>query len=149
MRLFQLTARHMVLSARLALAPAIGALAAAILLVDAAPASAAAAAFLCGVLILQSAPRLRGSDLLGLLALLATLLEWLQAGFSGQLDTARWQACIAVFGAMAMLLKVQHLRSLAREDPYVPLRQLERRNVLLGRTTARLPGIAEADEATP
>jgi len=93
--------------------------------------------FLTAILLLLAAPRLRNGELLGGLALYATMLEWGHAGLSGDIDTARWQAGIAVAGAMALLFKVQHLRSLARQDPYVPLRQLERRSILLNRTRPR------------
>lgn len=140
MRPLLLTPRLVVTVARLTMLPCLATLAGAILVADTAPAPAAAAMFLTAIVLLQAAPKLRAADLLGLLALFATILEWMHAGLSGGIDASRWQAMIAVTGSMALLLKVQHLRSLAREDPYVPLRQLERRNVVLNRARPRAPG---------
>ncbi|WP_159976966.1 MULTISPECIES: hypothetical protein [unclassified Novosphingobium] len=132
-----LTPRFLVNAARLALLPCLGGLAAVILGFDASPASAAATTFLAAIVMLQAAPKVRAADMLGILALLVTMLEWVHAGMTGSIDATRWQAVIAVAGAMALLLKIQHLRSLAREDPYVPLRHLERRSALLSRPRPR------------
>lgn len=147
MKLPRFTPGDLVTAARLALAPCLAGLAAAILVLDASAAQAAAGMFAVALVLLQAAPRMRNGDLLGLLLVFTTLLEWGHAGLSGHLDPARWQAGIAVAGAMALLLKVQHLRALAREDPCVPLRQLERRSALLGRTPARLPAAPRKDRA--
>jgi hypothetical protein len=131
-----LTPRLLVIAARIALLPCAGVFVAAVM-ADCSAASAAGVAFGCALVLLQAAPRLRASDLLGVLALGVTLVEWVHAGFAGGIDIARWEAAIAVPGALVLLLKVQHLRGLARHDAYVPLRQLERRQVLFARRPAR------------
>lgn len=128
------TPGHLVITARLALLPCLTGLAGTILIFKGSPGSAAAMTFFTAIVLLQAAPKIRAADMLCLLALFATMLEWGNAAQTGGIDTQRWQAAIAVAGAMALLLKVQHLRSLARHDPYVPLRQLDRRNALLRRT---------------
>lgn len=133
-----LTPRLLVVAARIALLPCLGVLAAAVAMACS-PTVAALMVFAWAVVLLQSAPRLRASDLLGIVALVVTMLEWTQASFAGGIDMARWEAGIAVPGAMVLLLKVQHLRALARQDPQVPLRQLERRRVLLARRPVRDP----------
>lgn len=137
MTLSPLTPRHLVIAARLALPPSLGAMAGTVLVVDGSPIAAAAATFVTATVLLLAAPRVRAAELLGCLALFATILEWTHASLAGGIDAARWQAAIAVAGAMALHLKVQHWRSLARQDPYVSLRQLERRSVLFGRTARR------------
>lgn len=130
------TPGHLVVGARLALLPCLAGLTSTILVIESSPGLAGAVTFLTAILLLQAAPKVRAADMLGLLALFATMLEWGNAAHTGAINAQRWQAIIAVTGAMALLLKVQHLRSLARQDPYVPLRQLDRRNALLRRSTS-------------
>lgn len=137
MKFPRLTPRHIVTAARLALPVCLAGLAVAILWLDCSPPNAAAMMFLTAAVMLQSAPRTRASDMIGALALFVTLIEWGHASIAGNIDAIRWQSVIAVAGAMVLLLKVQHWRSLAREDPYVPLRHLERRNVLMSRGRPR------------
>lgn len=148
MRFPLLTPWFLVICARLALLPSLGGLAASVLVVDGPPVLAAAATFLAAIVLLQAVPKVRAAEMLGLLALFGTMLEWTQASLVGGIDSARWQSIIAVTGAMVLLLKVQHLRSLAREDPCVPLRQLERRNILLSRTRKRPKTAPEAPSAS-
>lgn len=131
------TPRHLVIAARVATPLVLGTLAFAVMWVDCTPV-AAVAAFVPGLCVLiMGAPRTRAGDLVGALVMFMTLLECLHAATSDSLDLARWQACVAAAGAIVLLLKVQHLRGLARQDAYVPLRQLERRGAVLGRTRAR------------
>lgn len=135
-----LTPHHLVTAARVLSAPALGGLGAAILVFDCSPGMAAAAVVATALVLMQAAPRLRAGDLLGGIALFATLAEWLQAGSAGAIDAERWQVCIVTAAAMMALLKVQHWRGLARQDAYVPLRQLERRRALFGRTRGKSAG---------
>lgn len=132
----RLTAHHLVITARALVPVAMATLGWAICSRDSGPVTAGGITLASALMVLLAAPRLRANELLAGVALFATLLEWGQAGATGEIVVLRWLACLAVPGAMMMMLKVQHLRSLARHDAYVPLRQLERRNSLLGRTIA-------------
>ncbi|MEE4451362.1 hypothetical protein [Novosphingobium resinovorum] len=145
------TPHHLVIAARIMLAPCLAAMGWSSLAAHGTPMAAAIATFTAALVMLQAAPRLRASDLLGGIALFATILEVARAGSAGSLDSARWQACIAVAGGMMLLLKVQHLRALARRDAYVPLRHLERRSALFGRSRARAANAAgtSASPASP
>ncbi|MFC6620878.1 hypothetical protein [Novosphingobium panipatense] len=131
------TAHHLVTAARAILPMAAAILACGVVHLEWAVSTAACWTLICGVILLMAMPRLRAGDGLGFLALFVTLLECIGAASSGIADAQRWQACIAVTGAMVLLLKVQHLRALARQDGYVPLRHLERRSAVLNRSPAR------------
>lgn len=129
--------QSLVILARVMLLPCLAVFAAAIVVFDGSTGLCMGLSFAALVLVLQALPYRRNGDLIGLLVLGVTLLEWLHAGNVGAMDEDRWQACVAVLGGAFVLLRVQHLRSLARQDPYVPLRQLERRGALMARTVAR------------
>lgn len=133
MRSLPLTPRHLVLAARAALLPCLALQTAAVLAFDSSPRTMAATTFAVALVLLQAAPRLRAGDLLAGLSLFMTILESLRASLTGDIDAERWQVAVAMTGGLFVLLKVQHLRALARQDAYVPLRQLERRNAVFSR----------------
>lgn len=128
------TPQHLVIAARAAAPLCLGGLAWAVLWMACTPTVAAAGFLLSASVLLMGAPRIRAGDLVGALLVFITVLECIHAGASGTLDGPRWQACVAAAGTTVLLLKIQHLRGLARQDAYVPLRHLERRNALFGRT---------------
>ncbi|MEZ0133599.1 MULTISPECIES: hypothetical protein [Novosphingobium] len=141
-----ITPRHLVIAARAATPLCPGGLAWAVLQMDCS-ASAAAAGFVVSLCILtMAAPKIRTADLVGTLLAFTTLLECLHAAKFGSLDDMRWQACVVTAGAVVLLLKIQHLRAIARQDAYVPLRYLERRQALLGRT--KCPSAAWSERST-
>ncbi len=134
MSFLAVTPRHLVIAARAATPLCLGSLAWAALRMDCSPFGAATGFVVSACVLLTGAPRTRAGDLVGALLVFVTLLECVHATQTGSLDDARWRACVAAAGAMVLLLKVQHWRALARQDAYVPLRHLERRKALLGRT---------------
>ncbi|MFT4055005.1 MAG: hypothetical protein QM681_10900 [Novosphingobium sp.] len=136
-----ITPRHLVIAARTALPVILAGLASLVLQIDCTPSAAVAGFALSLCVLIMAAPRMRAADLVGALVVFMTMLECIHAGTAGNLDHVRWQACIAAAGVVVLLLKVQHLRALARQDAYVPLRQLDRRAALLSRTGVRRPSL--------
>lgn len=132
-----MTPRHLVFAARSTVPLCLAALGWGVLALDCTPAAAAAGLVLTAWLLLLGAPKVRAGDLVGGLVLYMTLLECAHGGAAGALDGARWQAGVAAGGAMLILLKIQEIRALARQDAYVPLRHVDRRRVLLGQTSGR------------
>lgn len=83
---------------------------------------------------LSAAPKTRHGDVLGLVTVAITLSDTVGASQSGSFDAARWGLSMAIVGATGLILRIQNFRGLARQDAYVPLRNLERGNAALGRT---------------
>jgi hypothetical protein len=84
-------------------------------------------AFFLAVLTLLALPSLRSSELLGALAIWLTYAEFMAAIQSGHFDLWRWAVVLATLSLVVVPIKVQHLRQLARSNPYQPLGTLERR----------------------
>lgn len=85
--------------------------------------------FLCQALMLAM-PRMRSSELLGILAIGITVAEYAAGQLHDGIEILRWADFMGALGAIMLILKVQRWRSLARTDPHVPIRQLERRTFL-------------------
>jgi hypothetical protein len=79
------------------------------------------------VLMLMALPNQRSSELLGALAIWLTYAEFMAAIQSGHFDLWRWAVVLATLSLVIVPIKVQHLRQLARANPYQPIRELDRR----------------------
>lgn len=83
--------------------------------------------FFLAVLMLLALPNQRSSELLGALAIWLTYAEFMAAIQSGHFDLWRWAVVLATLSTVIVPIKVQHLRQLARSNPYQPLADLDRR----------------------
>ncbi len=83
--------------------------------------------FFLAVLMLLALPNQRSSELLGALAIWLTYAEFMAAIQSGHFDLWRWAVVLATLSLVIVPLKVQHLRHLARSNPYQSLGELDRR----------------------
>lgn len=84
-------------------------------------------AFFLAVFTLLAFPNQRSSELLGALAIWLTYAEFMAAIQSGHFGLWRWAVVLATLSLVIVPLKVQHLRQLARSNPYQPIRELDRR----------------------
>ncbi|KUR70397.1 hypothetical protein AQZ52_16330 [Novosphingobium fuchskuhlense] len=84
-------------------------------------------AFFLAVSTLLALPGQRSSELLGALAIWLTYAEFMAAIQSGHFDLWRWAVVLATLSLVIVPIKVQHLRQLARTNPYQPLGELYRR----------------------
>lgn len=89
--------------------------------------SAGIGAFFLAVSLLLAFPGQRSSELLGALAIWMTYAEFMSAAQSGQFDLWRWAVALATLALVVVPLKVQHVRQLARTNPYQSIRELDRR----------------------
>jgi MYXO-CTERM domain-containing protein len=94
---------------------------------SATPQSTSALALLLGLLMLAAVPRRRAGELLGVAAAWMTLAEFCVASQTGQMQVWRWAMSIAALGIVVVPLKIQHLRILARREPYRRLADRTRR----------------------
>ncbi|WP_421848322.1 hypothetical protein [Novosphingobium sp.] len=83
--------------------------------------------FFLAVVTLLALPSQRSSELLGALAIWLTYAEFMAAIHSGHFDLWRWAVVLATLSLVIVPIKVQHLRQLARSNPYQPLGKLDRR----------------------
>jgi hypothetical protein len=83
--------------------------------------------FFLSLTVLMALPRQRSSELLGALAVWLTYAEFMAAAQSGHFDLWRWGVALATLSLVVVPLKVQHVRQLARTNPYQPIRELDRR----------------------
>ena len=84
-------------------------------------------AFFLAVFTLLALPSQRSSELLGALAIWLTYAEFMAAIQSGHFNLWRWAVVLATLSLVIVPIKVQHLRQLARSNPYRPLGELDRR----------------------
>lgn len=84
-------------------------------------------AFFLAVFTLLALPTQRSSELLGALAIWLTYAEFMAAIQSGHFDLWRWAIVLATLSLVIVPIKVQHLRELARSNPYRSLGELDRR----------------------
>jgi hypothetical protein len=97
-------------------------------------------AFFLAVGVLMAMPGQRSSELLGALAVWLTYAEFMAAIQSGHFNLWRWAVVLATLSLVIVPLKVQHLRQLARSNPYQPIKALDRRLWSgAGRTAAPAP----------
>ena len=89
--------------------------------------SAGIGAFFLAVGLLLALPGQRSSELLGAQSIWMTYAEFLSAIQCGHFDLWRWAVALATLALVIVPLKVQHLRQLARSNPYQPIHELDRR----------------------
>lgn len=80
------------------------------------------------VFTLLGLPHQRSSELLGALAIWLTYAEFMAAIQSGDFNLWRWAVVLATLALVIVPIKVQHLRQLARTNPYQSLGELDRRS---------------------
>ncbi|WP_156906141.1 hypothetical protein [Novosphingobium acidiphilum] len=118
-----ITPGTLVLGARMAV-PAIGALAAGSFLrglLD--ETQAVQIALALGLLVLIAAPRQRGVELLGMVAIWMTVCEFLAASRTGHFALWRWAMVLASLALILMAIRVAQLRARARINPWRPLHE--------------------------
>lgn len=118
---------HIVYAARLTAAVVAALMGVAYAVGSATPQSTAALALLLGLLMLAAVPRRRAGELLGVAAVWMTVAEFCAAAQTGQMQVWRWAMSIAALGIVVVPLKIQHLRMLARREPYRRLADRTRR----------------------
>jgi hypothetical protein len=102
-------------------------------------------AFWLAVCLLLALPTQRSSELLGAMAIWMTYAEFMSAIQSGHFDLWRWAVAMSTLSLVVVPLKVQHLRLLARINPYQPIRELDSRVWLAsGRQAAPAPYVPGA-----
>lgn len=84
-------------------------------------------AFFLATLTLLALPGQRSSELLGALAIWLTYAEFMAAVQSGQFNLWRWAVVLAALSLVIVPIKVQHLRQLARTNPYRAIGEQDRR----------------------
>jgi hypothetical protein len=84
-------------------------------------------ALFLAMLTLLALPGQRSSELMGALAIWLTYAEFMAAIQSGQFNLWRWAVVLATLSLVIVPIKVQHLRQLARSNPYRPIGEQERR----------------------
>lgn len=85
-------------------------------------------AFFLSLGVLMALPGQRSAELLGALAIWLTYAEFMAAAQSGEFDLWRWGVALAALSLVVVPLKVQHVRQLARTNPYQPIKDLDRRH---------------------
>ncbi len=84
-------------------------------------------ALFLATLTLLALPGQRSSELLGALAIWLTYAEFMAAIQSGHFNLWRWGVVLATLSLVIVPIKVQHLRQLARNNPYRPIGEQDRR----------------------
>lgn len=123
------TPNHLKVSARVLACPAYGLLWFGMLSARMTQLQLSVMLFFLAAALLMAAPRIRNSEVLGILAIAITISEAVAGHLRGTFDIGRWRDFLAILGAITLILKIQHWRSLARTDRHVSLRHLERRNL--------------------
>jgi hypothetical protein len=81
-----------------------------------------------GVAVLMAAPRQRGAELLGAVAIWLTTCEFMAASRTGQFALWRWAEALAALALILIMTHVPHFRALARANPWRSLRDRDRRH---------------------
>ncbi len=105
-------------------------------------------ALFLATLTLLALPSQRSSELLGALAIWLTYAEFMAAIRSGQFDLWRWAVVLATLALVIVPIKVQHVRQLARSNPYRPIGETDRR-IWPDAGSAAAPGTSAAMAPDP
>ena len=89
--------------------------------------TAGVGAFFLAVGLLLALPGQRSSELLGALAIWMSYAEFMSTIQCGHFALWRWAVSLATLALVVVPLKVQHLRQLARSNPYQSIFELDRR----------------------
>lgn len=79
-----------------------------------------------GVAVLMAAPRQRGAELLGAVAIWLTTCEFMAASRTGQFALWRWADVLAALALILIMTRVPHFRALARTNPWRSWRDRDR-----------------------
>jgi len=85
-----------------------------------------------GIAVLVAAPRQRGAELLGAVAIWLTTCEFLSASRTGQFALWRWAVALATLAVVMILTRVPHFRAVARVNPWRRLGDRDRRRPARG-----------------
>lgn len=115
------------------------------------PTTAGLGAFLLASSLLLAAPTQRASEMLGAVTVWMCFAEFLSTTQSGQFAIWRLAVAVATLGGVMGVIRIQHLRELARTTPDTSLADLDRRTVggfgVVPHSTAKLAGMR--DETAP
>lgn len=93
------------------------------------PVSAGVGAFVLASSLLLAAPRQRATEMLGAVTVWMCFAEFLATVESGSFAMWRLAVAVATLGGVMAVIRVQHLRELARTAPDVLLGNLDRRSI--------------------
>ena len=106
------------------------------------PVSASLGGFLLACSLLLAAPTQRAAEMLGAVTVWMCFAEFLSTTQSGQFAIWRLSVAVATLGGVMGVIRVQHLRDLARQTPDATLADLDRRTgngvAVLPRSPAKL-----------
>lgn len=116
------------------------------------PVTSGLGSFLLACALLLAAPRQRATELLGAVAVWQCFAEFLSTVQSGEFQMWRLAVSVATLGTAMAVIRVQHLRDLARSHPDTALADLDRRGVsmphLLPRAEAHLAELRKNEPAS-
>ncbi|MBB3860742.1 hypothetical protein GGQ88_002011 [Novosphingobium hassiacum] len=119
------------------------------------PTTAALGAFVLASSLLLAAPTQRASEMLGAVTVWMCFAEFLSTTQSGQFAMWRLAVTVATLGGVIGVIRIQHLRNLARHTPDTSLADLDRRTLggigVVPRSTAKLAAMRHetAPDALP
>lgn len=119
------------------------------------PATAGLGAFLLASSLLLAAPTQRASEMLGAVTVWMCFAEFLSTTQSGHFAVWRLAVTVATLGGVIGVIRIQHVRDLARQTPDTSLADLDRRTVggigVVPHSTAKLAEmrLAVAADALP
>ncbi|CAM4211925.1 FUSC family protein [Novosphingobium lubricantis] len=93
------------------------------------PLLAGIGAFTAAAAMLLAAPRQRATEMLGAATIWTCFAEFLATIDSGDFHIVRLAVSVATLGGVMAIIRIQHLRDLARRSPEVPLCELDRRAI--------------------
>jgi hypothetical protein len=83
------------------------------------------------LIVLIAFPRIRSSDLCGILAILVSCADFLSASLFHQHQPGRWLIGLASIGAVIVSMKIYRLRARLTDNPYRPFKLRERRGKIV------------------
>lgn len=93
------------------------------------PVHAGLGSFVLACSLLLAAPKQRATEMLGAVTVWMCFAEFLSTMQSGRFDLWRLGVAVATLGSVIAVIRVQHLRELARSAPDTQLGHLDRRMV--------------------
>ncbi len=109
------------------------------------PVTAGMGAFLLAGALLLAAPAQRASEMLGAVTVWMCFAEFLSTTQSGHFAIWRLAVTVATLGGVIGVIRIQHLRELARQAPDTTLADLDRRTLggtrIVPRSASKLTGM--------
>lgn len=113
------------------------------------PVHAGLGSFVLACSLLLAAPKQRATEMLGAVTVWMCFAEFLSTMQSGHFDLWRLGVAVATLGSVIAVIRVQHLRELARSAPDTQLGDLDRRTVsgigVVPRSAAQLEQLRHED----